>query len=114
MRIRHFVLALAVLGVSTPLALAQAKPKEVWTDANDPSLPIDFKIQGEYVGDKIGVQVIALGKGTFQAVIHPGGLPGAGWDGKNKSLMAGHLDGEVAKFEPAMGKRKYLAQKPEE
>jgi hypothetical protein len=94
--------------------LAQPKPKEVWTDAADSTLPVDFKIQGEYVGDKIGVQVIALGKGTFQAVILPGGLPGAGWDGKNKSLMAGKLDGDVAKFEPATGKRKYLAQKPDE
>src|SRR5262245_26618625 len=114
MRIRHFVCALVVLGLSAPLALAQPKPKEVWTDPADSSLPVDFKIQGEYVGDKIGVQVIALGKGTFQAVILPGGLPGAGWDGKTKSLMAGKLDGDVAKFEPATGRRRYLAQKPEE
>lgn len=113
MRIRHFVCALVVFGLGTPLAVAQ-KPKEVWTDPADSTLPVDFKIQGEYVGDKIGVQVIALGKGTFQAVVLPGGLPGAGWDGKTKSLMAGKLDGDVAKFEPASGKRKYLALKPEE
>jgi hypothetical protein len=90
------------------------KESQVWTDAADPTLPVDFKIQGEYVGDKIAVQVIALGKGAFQAVIYPGGLPGAGWDGKTKSLMAGKLDGDTAKFEPATGKRTYLAQNPDQ
>src|SRR5262249_18997821 len=64
-------------------------PKGVWTDPNDPSLPVDFKIQGEYAGEvpggaKLGCQVIALGNGSFQAVVLPGGLPGAGWDGKDK------------------------------
>ncbi len=81
----------------------------VWTDAGDSTLPADFKIQGEYVGDKLGAQVIALDKGAFQAVIYPGGLPGAGWDGKNKILMAGKLEGSKANFTPAEGKRKYLA-----
>ncbi len=86
----------------------------VWTDAADKSLPQDFAIQGEYVGsikggDKLGCQVIALDKGAFQAVVYPGGLPGAGWDGKNKSLMSGRLDGDKATFEPATGDRKYLA-----
>jgi hypothetical protein len=100
---------LVVLAVSTS-ALAQQKEKVVWTDPADPTLPIDFKIQGEYVGDKIGVQVIALGKGAFQAVVLAGGLPGAGWDGKNKSLMAGKLEGDTVKFTPATGKRNYLAQ----
>src|SRR5947209_15421051 len=60
------------------------KAKEVWTDPHDPLLPADYKIQGEYVGagadGKLGCQVIALGNGQFQAVLLPGGLPGAGWD----------------------------------
>jgi hypothetical protein len=77
-------------------------------------LPVDFKIQGEYAGPHIGAQVIALSKGAFQAVVLPGGLPGAGWDGTNKILLAGKLDGEKATFEPAKGSRKYLAQKPED
>jgi hypothetical protein len=58
-------------------AFAQEK-KEVWTDPNDPSLPKDFQIQGEYAGQSadgkgIGCQIIALGDGKFQAVILPGG-----------------------------------------
>src|SRR5439155_24901199 len=88
------------------------KAKEVWTDPADPTLPADFKIQGEYVGsaqgdEKLGCQIIALGKGSFQAVITPGGLPGAGWDGKNKILLDGQLDGDGASFKPASGKRNY-------
>ena len=59
--------------------------------------------------------MIALGNGAFQAVLLPGGLPGAGWDGKDKSLLAGELkdDGSAA-FSTATGNRKYLAQNPKE
>ena len=81
-----------------------APEKGVWTDPNDATLPLDFKVQGEYVGtdkSKIACQVIALGGGKFQAVVYPGGLPGDGWDGKNKSLMDGSLDGEKTTFKPA-------------
>lgn len=105
---------LVVVGLVGPAAGAEPRKKEVWTDPNDPTLPADFKIQGEYAGDQIGAQVIALGNGAFQAVVLPGGLPGAGWNGKAKSLMAGKLDGQTATFEAAKGKRKYLAQKPDE
>ena len=107
MRMVSYACLLAAFGIASPAAVAQQKdkPKEVWTDPADSTLPIDFKIQGEYAAEKIGVQVIALGKGTFQAVVLPGGLPGAGWDGKNKSLMDGKLDGDTAKFWPASGKR---------
>lgn len=118
-RLLGFGLA-AVLGLSFALPGAaqdkketkKAEPKktkEVWTDPNDPTLPVDFKIQGEYVGEKIGCQIIALGKGEFQAVVLPGGLPGAGWDGKNKSLLEGKLEGSEAVFQAATGKRTYLA-----
>jgi hypothetical protein len=88
--------------------------KGVWTNPDDPTLPPDFKIQGEYAGDGIGGQVLALGGGAFQAVLYPGGLPGAGWEGRSKILMAGRLEGDRAVFAPAEGTRKYLAAKPEE
>src|SRR5262245_41139909 len=81
-----------------------APEKGVWTDPNDSTLPPDFKVQGEYVGTgdaKIACQVIALGGGKFQAVVYPSGLPGDGWDGKNRSLMDGSLDGEKTTFKPA-------------
>lgn len=112
------VLACAASVLLTEPLTAQPKPtKGVWTSPDDSTLPPDFKIQGEYVGmgeGKVGCQVIALGDGHFQAVLYTGGLPGDGWDGKNRSLMAGKLMGEKAVFTPAEGKRKYLAQKPDE
>lgn len=91
----------------------------VWTDAADPSLPTDFQVQGEYVGKNaqgqpVAAQVIALGKGTYQAVLYVGGLPGAGWDGENRSLMSGKGDGPSAVFEPATGDRRYLAGPPDQ
>jgi uncharacterized protein (TIGR03000 family) len=94
------------------------KTTEVWTDPGDPALPADFRIQGEYVSDakdaKLGCQIIALGGGELQAVVLPGGLPGAGWDGKNKSLMQGHVEGDHAVFTPATGNRRYMAGPPSE
>lgn len=98
---------------------AQKQTPGVWTDPKDSTLPVDFKIQGEYAGEvdggaKIGCQVISLDKGAFQAVVYPGGLPGAGWDGKSKILMDGKLEGDKAVFQPATGKKKYLAQSPAE
>jgi hypothetical protein len=107
----HSTLAAGLVLAST-LLLPQGKG--VWTDPNDATLPPDFKIQGEYAGDKLGAHVIALGNGTFQAVVLPGGLPGDGWDGKNRIVMDGKLEGDKAIFKPAEGQKKYLAQKPEE
>ena len=69
--------------------LSGSASAQLWTDPKDEKLPPDFKIQGEYAGKNVGAQVIALGKGEFQAVLYPGGLPGAGWDGKNKILKLG-------------------------
>jgi hypothetical protein len=95
-------------------ALLAGQGKGVWTDPKDPTLPADFKIQGEFAGEGLGAQVIALGGGAFQAVLTPGGLPGDGWDGKSRILLDGRLEGDQAAFKPAEGQRKYLAQKPEE
>lgn len=80
---------------------------------------LDYEVQGEYLGTfeggaKLGCQIIALGKGQFQAVLLPGGLPGAGWDGASKILMDGKLDGAKAVFTPTAGKRKYMAGPPAE
>ncbi len=66
---RHVLLGACLafcLGFAACSAFAQ---KEVWTDPEDSTLPKDFQIQGEYVGEmkdgkKIGAQVIALGKGA--------------------------------------------------
>ena len=101
LRSSSFALVIALLP-----ALAHAKSP--WTNPDDPQLPVDFTIQGEYVADKIGAQVIALDGGAFQVVVLPGGLPGEGWDGKNKILLDGKLEGDGVALKAAEGKKKYL------
>lgn len=58
----------------------------------------DYGIQGEYAGDRFGVQVIALGDGQFSAVVLTGGLPGAGWDRKGRTVIEGRRDGDTVVF----------------
>ena len=96
--------------------ICSASPKVfsgTYVDANDPNIPADFAYQGEYAGSGMGAQVIALDKGAFQVVLFPGGLPGAGWDGKNRSLLNGKLEGKKVALSPAKGNRKYLAGSPD-
>ncbi|MGA2496334.1 MAG: DUF1080 domain-containing protein [Tepidisphaeraceae bacterium] len=81
---------------SNILAAEPKKPTPAFLKAEDGG--IDFKLQGEYVADKLGAQVIALADGKFHVVFFPGGLPGAGWDGKTKIAADGKLDGEKAVF----------------
>ncbi|AMV29095.1 hypothetical protein VT84_32170 [Gemmata sp. SH-PL17] len=89
--------------------IAIAEPTEA---AKDP----DFAIQGEYEGrykegekeEKFGVQVIANGAGEFTLKMLRGGLPGAGWVGKNVApFSAVRQDGKViirdGKKEPVQG-----------
>lgn len=117
-RVVGLVFVAVALAVS-PLVGGDQKGGGLWTDPNDPDLPVDFDLQGEYVGQiqdggKLGCQVIALGSGAFQALAYPGGLPGDGWDGKNKILMSGCLEEDKAVFQPATGNRHYLGKSPDE
>jgi hypothetical protein len=104
--------ALFLVGIILAASPALAA-KGLWTDPADKTLTNDFHVQGEYTGaiqggEKLGCQVIGLGGSALQAVIYPGGLPGAGWDGKNKILMDGTIKGDKAEFKPAAGKKRYL------
>jgi hypothetical protein len=67
----------------------------------------DYAVQGEYLSEgkpALGAQVIANGKGTFTAVILPGGLPGAGWDGKTRQELNGQTSGAETTFTGDAGK----------
>lgn len=98
---------------------APAKGGQYGTEAEARVAGPDFDVQGEYVGTvggagAIGIQVIALGNSEFQAVYYPGGLPGAGWDGKGKSLGQGRLTNGNLMLAPADGSRAYMAGPPSE
>ena len=71
-----------------PALTLQAQEKKEWTSPEAAAKVIDFQFQGEYLGSvvdesgvemKVGLQLIALGGGTFRGVSYVGGLPGAGW-----------------------------------
>lgn len=92
-RVHAAALLSAIAAASAGVALARG---EAFTDPAQ--APVDYWYQGEYSGQagkrQFGLQVIALGEGAFDAVLLPGGLPGAGWDGKTRLRGAGKLQGE--------------------
>ena len=70
-------------------ALSAPDKKGAYATPEDAAKDPDFSIQGEYEGSytkgngtksKVGIQVVALGNGIFNAVGFEGGLPGNGWD----------------------------------
>ena len=85
-------LSLGVCGWLSAADKAPEKKKEMPTFLTVEEAGPDYKIQGEY-GEaeagkaKFGVQVIALSDDKFRAVVYPGGLPGAGWDGNKKDKV---------------------------
>lgn len=82
-------------------AVKPAAPKP--TAYDDPAhTDDDFPFTGEYVGKfrdaDFAVQIIALGGGKFDAVVCPGGLPGAGWTRQPavRQHVAGKREGDAA------------------
>ena len=92
-----FATGLILCGLSS---LHATEPKGITPD--DP----DFLVQGDYVGEvtqpagkqKLGVQVIALGKGNFHAVWRNGGLPGDGWDKKEIAPTEAETTADITTF----------------
>ena len=60
----------------------------------------DFKLQGEYTGvlrdgllpQPVGLQVVALGEGQFDGVLHIGGLPGSQKNATTTTTLHGAID----------------------
>ena len=89
---------LPVHAADAPKATPPAEPTYLTAETAGP----DFLLQGEYGGDKLGADVIALGKDVFRLVMHRGGLPGAGWDGSAKVEVEGKRVGDGVRFEGAL------------
>lgn len=64
----------------------------------------DFRYAGEYHGHvrgpgghrmSVGLQVVALGDGAFQAMYYSGGLPGTGWNKASREKLEGNRAGDL-------------------
>ena len=105
---RLCLLSIAVLlGASAPASAADAR-----TAVTDPAkADADFAFVGEYVGTvaalqdgawrtiPLGLQVVSLGEGRFEAVEFLGGLPGAGWNGRDRAALPGERVGNVVEID---------------
>ncbi|MCP4171145.1 MAG: DUF1080 domain-containing protein [Fuerstiella sp.] len=91
-------------------ALLSAQDAAPFVSADPAVLDDDFPFQGEYAGlilpdeddcqcnsfRRVGLQVVALGGGSFDAVYYDFGLPGAGWNGAERRRLSGQRDGDTA------------------
>lgn len=103
-------LCCAVLVLGYPAMGAEGDARQTFTDPAEAGE--DYQVQGEYQGSidlgegeeqKFGLQVIALGSGTFGGVAYFGGLPGDGWDGVTKIQAEGALKDGVLILEAGEG-----------
>ena len=102
---RHrLFLTLAAAAALSASVLAAEKGQRVFLDPAQAGR--DYALQGEYAGAvktdqgeaQVGVQVIALGDGKFQAVGYKGGLPGAGWDKSDRVKSEASVSDGVVRF----------------
>ena len=106
-RLRRTVAILTALALAFLATKACAKPPEI-TDPAEAAKDPDFAVQGEYLGEgdlpgqlagRVGAQVIARGKGKFEAYVLGGGLPGDGWKrGNPRVRMEGSRSGDVVRL----------------
>lgn len=99
--------AMAILFPGIAAHAAAPKDGPVYTDPAHADA--DFPFQGEYRGwqaplgnvrsaEPVGLQVVALGKGQFDAVKYYGGLPGEGWFGGKRYPLSGTLNGGIVQL----------------
>lgn len=92
-----------LLGLVFALAAPQFAQGEPVTSPDEAGP--EFRFVGEYIGDlqvrepyswrrvPIALQVVPLGDGKFDVVEYYGGLPGAGWNGRDRVVLPGEVEG---------------------
>src|SRR5882672_8909670 len=104
------LLSLAFLATAVGLDAADAdkpaKPKPPTFLTVETASP-DYAVQGEFLNDWGGAQVIALGDDKFRMVTYKGGLPGDGWDKETKQEIPGKREEGKIVF---TGKNDYRAE----
>src|SRR5689334_23083940 len=98
MRPQFVVVTLIVLSLNV-ISTAQQRQRERPAAITDPAEGgVDYTLQGEYAGtlytpgrgsEFMGLQVVALGGGKFDAVLYRGGPPGNGWDRSATNKLSG-------------------------
>jgi len=74
----------------TVLVFAVVRPAwsaDVYDDPEKAKEDPDFLLQGEYEKDGGGIQVVAQAEGNFWVVIYKDGLPGVGWNGRDRQTV---------------------------
>jgi hypothetical protein len=93
------LLAAVLLLLPTDSVVAQRSRPAAFTNPTEAGP--DYLLQGEYAGwayiptrsaQWVGLQVVALGDGKFEAVEYLGGLPGNGWDRTHKKKLSGQIE----------------------
>lgn len=105
---RLLLTTLSLAALSLYAQNAEPKPKPI--TYTDPATAKDgFQFQGDYGGKlngaDFGIQVVSLGKGEFDAVLCPGGLPGSGWTQKPnpRQQVRGEFHTDSVDFKGAFG-----------
>ena len=110
-RITSLFLASAIVLATVTSASCQRKAQDGQAPRGDyryrrgrPRFCNPGRVRGRNQGDgkpvKYGVQVIALGDGKFRAAGYLGGLPGDGWDEKNRNEVDGQTQDGVTTLFP--------------
>ena len=86
MRVRELILVLCLSVTAGCFGPEHLEPEEGGRD---------YQLQGEYTNESFGAQVIARGHGRFLAVLHEGGLPGAGAAPGLPTTATGRDDGKA-------------------
>jgi hypothetical protein len=107
----RFAIACFVAVLAVPFAPPASSAQDLKKGVTDRAhVDADFHLQGEYAGcvlfadgwqRRVGLQVVALGDGKFDALWHQGGLPGNGYDGSSRRKLAGWRTGSTV---PAVSK----------